>query len=502
MGKWKTEEIQVKILFAGILLVTLATLLPLFQIAHYNFRSADDYEYAKNAEQAWNETHSVFHVMGAQVSETLDYYHTWQGTYFGVWLTTTVMGIFSSGAYYIGTYLTLGGLVLAELMTFMVILVKALGADYYRAAIVSLSCICMQVLLTPAPSEAYYWLCGAMLYTFIHNLAMVLWAFWILLYHKQSRPGWRNGLLMAGMLFLTMAVAGSNYITALTMLISYVFCALYFWWRKHSYRFLMLGSGILYFVLFLVNVLAPGNAVRQASSGVQPTPALRSILLSLYEAGIYVLTNMILPCVILAVMLIPLFVQIVRPKSYRYPLPFLVTLVSFGVFAAQFTPNLYALGILGAGRVRNLYRFTYYIFIYGNELYWTGWYLRKRREKEQEPARQANGQCSLLPGWIAGGGLLLLSLSVWGGSTVTSYSAFCSLRRGEAEKYYEEQQERLAILEDTSVKEAYLKPFSCAPYVLFFTDIDTDSDNWLNKSMAHYFGKDMVAFETTNADYQ
>ena len=168
------KDTQVKVLCVGMILLLVGILIPLFWISTYNFKSMDDLSYAKNAELVWQESHSVLKVMGSQIKDTWEIYQEWQGTYFGLWFFTSMIGIFGESAYYMGTVFSLGGFVLAELFLLMVILVKGLGADKYRAAILSISCIAMQVLLTPYPVEAYFWFCGAVLYTFIHVLALFL----------------------------------------------------------------------------------------------------------------------------------------------------------------------------------------------------------------------------------------------------------------------------------------------------------------------------------------
>lgn len=71
-------------------------------------------------------------------------------------------------------------------------------------------------------------------------------------------------------------------------------------------------------------------------------------------------------------------------------------------------------------------------------------------------------------------------------------SAVRSLRYKEAQTYYEEYQERLAILEDDSIKAVYFEPYTCPPYLLFFGDITKDPDNWVNLTMSSYYDKDLV----------
>lgn len=490
--KLKKEELHVRAIFIGMVLLLFIVIAPLFVIGHYNFASVDDIGYANTAESVWEETHSVLKVFVRQLSYAWDYWHIWQGTFAAEWFVTSVMGIFSRDAYFMGNYLALGGFVLTEMLLFMVILKKVMGADTYRAGILSACVICAQVLLTPVPAEAFYWFCGAVLYTVVYNEAAVLLTLLVLLYDNPKKIPLKI-LLCAGIILLTVMVSGGTYVTLIGMLLVYLFTTLWYWYRKNPNRWFVSAGLALYMAGFLVNVLAPGNQKRLATADAADMSAIKAILLSVKAAAFYAAANTILPCVILALLFLPLFANIVKKKNYRYPFPLLVTLLSFGVFAAQFTPTIYTLGITGAGRIQNLYRWTFYIWLYGNELYWTGWFLRRANSLHFESRESgAPGKCYLLPGWLAGGVLLCLSLYIWGGDTLTTVSAVLSLRRGEAQTYYAEYQERLAVLEDNTVKDVYFEPYTYYPYLLFFGDITDDPDDWVNRAVAAYYGKDSV----------
>ena len=492
MKIWKTKEAQIKTLFIISIMVLIAVLFPLFRIAYYNFRSIDDFDYTLTSEAAWEMRHSIIDVFKEQINYARNYYYSFQGTYIGEWFTSSMIGIFSKNAYYMGTYLSLGSFVLAETTLFLLIFLKVLRTDVYRAGIVTASCLSLQILFTPVPCEAFFWFCGAVHYTFFHSLGLFLLADLIALY--DTNKVWKIVLLEFLAVLLTVAVGGCNYVTSLTFLTICILTTLWMFCRKCSKKWLYLCNTILYIMLFLLNVLAPGNQKRLNSAGAEHVSAIAAILRSLKEAASYVVTNTIFPCIILAGLFLPLFIDIVKKSKFKYPYPALITLLSFGVFAAQFTPTLYTLGILGAGRILNLYRFNFYILIYGNELYWTGWIMRRFGER-YELVQKDNSKRKfepLLPGWCLGGILLLFSLYAWGGMTVTSLSALTALRDGGAKQYFQEYQARLELLEDESIKDVVLEPFSYKPYVLYFNDITPDPGDWTNYLMANYYGKDSV----------
>lgn len=486
------EELHIKIIFVAMVLILAVVLIPLFMIGHYNFQSVDDVGYATTALNVWKETHSVFKVFAGQFSCAWDSWRTWQGTFAAGWFAASTMGLFIENAYYMGTYLALGGFVISELLLFAVIFRRILGADMYRAGIISICIICMQVLLTTVPVEAFYWFCGALTYTVVYNEAIVLFTLLIILYFYPKKL-WKRILLYVGITLLTIMVSGGTYVTLIAMLLIYFFILVWYWHQKNSHRWFIAAEMGLYIAGFLLNVLAPGNHRRLALANVAETSVIKAILLSIKEAAYYVTSNTIFPCMILALLFLPLFVDAVRKKKYRYPFPVLVTFITFGIFAAQFMPTIYTLGITGAGRIQNLYRWTFYIWLYGNELYWTGWLLRRLDWLKNEKGKESSSHRTyILPGWIAGGLIFCFSLYVWGGDTLTTLSAVNSLRHGEAQTYFEEYQERLAVLKDDSVKDVRFRPYTYYPYLLYFGDITDNPEDWVNYTVATCYGKDSV----------
>lgn len=241
------NEVHVKIIFVGVLLTLTLLLIPLFVIGHYNFPSIDDIGYGKTAEIVWDETHSVVMTCLRQISYAWDYWHTWQGTFAAEWFTTTVMGIFSRSAYYMGTYLSLGGFVLFELLLFMTILKKVLDADFFRAGIISGCIVSIQILLTPVPVEAFYWFCGSALYTVTYNETAILMTMLILLYHSHNSSGrWKRIPLYIGIILFTVLVSGGTYVTLILMLLLYLFTVIWYWYRKNPYRWFVTAGMVLY----------------------------------------------------------------------------------------------------------------------------------------------------------------------------------------------------------------------------------------------------------------
>ena len=501
----QNEKLHGRVILGVTLLALIAVLVPLFQIARYNFMSVDDYSYAMHSGQIYKETHSVWKVFAGQIAYVADYYKTWQGTYFSEWLTTSLMGIFCENAYYVGTFLCLGIFVISQVLFFLVVFRKIFKSEIWEAGSVAMSIAILQVLVTTVPVEAFYWFCGAMLYTFIYGLTFLLLTLQILFYYGEDRvtsdgTGKSGHFYLAaveiGILFFNIAVGGSNYITGLEMVLLYGFIVAWGFYRKRKLKWVNVVNAFIYVAAFLVNVLAPGNSFRQDASGTEHMGAVKAILHALLEAKDYILKSTLAPYVILGLMLLPLFIRIIRKADYRFSVPFLVSCVSFGAFAALFVACIYALGITGAGRIQNIYRWVYLLWLYGNEFYWTGWVVHRIR-LSRETAQDTGGQkgkkwCYLLPGWAVGSVVLYWALNLWFGTTLTAVSAKADLVSGAAARYHAEYEERLTVLQDPQIMDVELASFQTTPYLLFMWDMETDPKDWVNQGIAAYFGKNSV----------
>ena len=73
-------------------------------------------------------------------------------------------------------------------------------------------------------------------------------------------------------------------------------------------------------------------------------------------------------------------------------------------------------------------------------------------------------------------------------------AAIDELRSGEGREFRACADRRLTVLEDPQIRDAKLEPFPAAPWLLYYADISEDPGEWINVSMAAYYGKDSVAF--------
>lgn len=535
------RENQEKLLAIFLSLVLVAVIVPMIMVAYYNFRSLDDYSFANMSERIWLETHSVIRTLWEQVLKSIELWDTWQGIYFGDWIMLSANAFWSRDAYYMSVYITLVAMIIGELTAGFVIFVKGLGSTVWQMLLACLPCILLQILLTPSPGEGYYWMCGAVAYTTTYAVSMVVLAVLISFIRQEGDCSYRKTIIMEAVVFaLTFMMGGTNYVNAMFMLLVYVFMAIWCFYRRKKHRILMAVNTLWFLACFALNVFSPGTVARQSSQG-ESMPAVQAILRSFQEAAVYMKTWTFLPVLLVMLFMIPVFWRIVSsrgrkpdtasgPQSsnvwqgYSYKFPLLVTMISFCIFAAHFTPCLYAMWGIGPHRVQNIYRFQMFILLFGNELYWIGWIRYKWTLKKEQinsdtdnlkkdgsqkkrlmefpfqrlnlsPPRQTGGiKISLLlpAGILATGIVFFLLYQYYLGDRMPPICAALSIRSGEAQAYYDQNQERLKILEDDTIKEVYLDPLEIRPYLLYFGDISKNPHSWENEALAKYFGKDKI----------
>lgn len=497
---------QKQIFFYVSVLLLIAAIVPLFIIAHYNFTSFDDYAFSSASIDDWLQNHSLFRVLKLQLEFAKYFYYAWQGTVSMTWIGGSVISMIREEHYFLSTYITLGGFILSELVLFMLIGFKALESDIYDAGIVSCWLIIFQVLMVPYPVEAFYWACGSIMYVTGYNAAVLLYALFFLYIHRslreeraQNRTYRLKGLfLQLGIIVLSVYIAFGNYVSALFCFSSLLLLVFGVWFKKVRGRIVITVDFIIYTVIFVLNMTAPGNKIRKGASGTGDINPVKALLKSLYEAASYIICNIYPTVIIIMIMMLPFVIGLVKKRAFGSQRPFrrplVFSIITYGLYASQFVPNMYALGFIGAGRVVNLYRLSLYLFYFSNLIYWTGWGLRRIHEELPDMTSDilAPKKSYLLVFETLCIALLCFSAIFYGGTTLTTVSAIKSLSTGQAYIYRREYEERLVVLKDESVKDAVFEEFTDPPYLLFFGDIKEDPGAWENRDVASFYGKESV----------
>ena len=84
------------------------SLLPILYVGLYTHPTGDDFWYGQLVMKAWREQHSVFACLGAAFTTIKEFYYTWQGTWYSIFLFCFNPELFVKGGYKIVPILAIG----------------------------------------------------------------------------------------------------------------------------------------------------------------------------------------------------------------------------------------------------------------------------------------------------------------------------------------------------------------------------------------------------------
>lgn len=479
-------------------LLFLAGLMPVLLLGRYNYPCADDFGFSAYSHIAWVETRSVFQVLKGAWHTVAERWIGWQGTFSSIFVMALQPAIWGEGAYCLVPWIMIGAMVASTLFLLFVFFIRILHTPKSVFVSVSMIYLIFALQCMVDKTQGFFWFNGAAHYMIPHSMALFLMGVLLLLATEERRRPFR--LILA--CFLAVFTGGSNYITALLAAVLFVGALiLLLFYRKKKESALLALPFLFFLAAFALNVLAPGNAVRQETMEFRPG-IIKSILLSFYYCVEYVSETWFDWTYLLFVLaLLPFLWEAVKAvgKRFSYPCPLLVFGASYCLLSAMFTPSLFATGIAGGGRIFNIIFLDFLLLVIVNLFYTMGWLYRHGHLSDS-----ASGSCLerrntkiylcgvlLLTGFI---GILYTAANP---DYFTSASACHSLLTGEAAAYGKEGEDRTQALRMAEEDTISLERFTTHPYLLFFSDIEESPDDWKNKSMARYYQKQSISGVTS-----
>lgn len=496
--KWVRKNLTLKDLAILFTFVYCLGLLPVLLMAGYNFPSADDYTNGLRCYQAWNTTHSLWAVLKEAIGRTVFEYTQWRGCFTSSFLSALPPSIWGERWYGMTTLIVLVSLTASVIYFLFCLLNKVFKADKYKCLGIAMMVLIMlvQCLRREERTELLYWYSGAINYAFIFSLELFfLGALISIACGTGKKKTWH--MIIASVLgFL---VGGGNQMSSLNMLIiaatAILFITLFRKWKKYRILMIPIGFSIVGSVL---SYAAPGNWVRARPDNMMSP--IKAIFVSFYYCLDLSVSKWITwPVILLTAIMIPVFWNIAKKTDFKFPCPILALLYGYCITSAMFTPSLFSLGNIGAGRIQGL---AYWVFICMLTLctgYVTGW-AQKKYEKNNCPADPEDGSLSPDFCWwiLACIGFLGFSYAI----TVipvpyyyTATSAMSDIMNGNAKGYARECEMRVEAYRDGTGREVVVNQLENQPELLFFNDISDDPEDWINLGVARYYGLKSVAVQ-------
>lgn len=456
----------------------IASVLPILILGAYCRASLDDYSYGLLTYQALTRGSGFW----AAVWRTVyGYYMHWQGSFSGMALMTLTPNIFGERAYWATPMVMLFSLSLGTIRLTDTVVRMHLGGSRREAATISLAILFLSVHCVPSPRSAFFWWNGGVYYTFFYGMMLLLIERYAALAAEESPSGRLGAFLTA--LPLAVLAGGSNYASALLSLVFAACFLLRFLRRRRKGMPYALGITAVLAASFLISVLAPGNAVRQAAT-VRLSPVLAAA--ASVKQAFADLSGFYHPLAGLVFLLLaPPIWRLTKNISFRYPMPAFFSVFSFLLFATQNAPAFYALSDPGPDRLRNIVFYSYLLLILANEWYWLGWlnrFLHGRRPGTTARWVYLSAACLLAAVFIAGSGA----------KSLTGVQSAAALMDGSAAAYARERDARTALLLDGDSDSVTLPPMANRPSLLYIGDVTDNPEDWRNQALARYYGKRQV----------
>ena len=489
MKKGKECKLTFKSVAFFLTIVYIVSLIPLLWISFYNYPSADDYSIGSNCRQIWVQSHNIFAVLWGGVVRAVEDWLSWMGYFTSNFLMAVPPSTFGERCYVLTAWIILFALSFSTCYFLKMIFVKVFHADKYVSHSVSMLMLFVTVQCMVGRVEAFYWYSGAANYMLVHSMSLLFYGLLIsLLYDKGKKR--ISKLTIAS--FLGFLVGGGNQMTALNVAIV-LFVAiglgmLFKKWNEHKGLFIPI---ILFYIGFVLNVVAPGNWVR--AEGVGGMNPIKAVLVSFYYCLDYCVEEWSgWPIVIMVVALVPLFWKMVSKTEFKFSYPLIVVVFGYCLVSAMMTPPLFAVGNMEAARLQAVTFAMYLLVLTLCEGYVVGWVQKKMQKEKPETV----GKFSVNETWcllscllffVAAAGLTIIPEPHY----FTASSAIASLTDGSAKEYGDALKERM-VLYNSGQKDIEVQPLSAQPTLLYFSDIKEDAGDWENRGLCRYYGIDSV----------
>ena len=437
------------------------SLVPVLMVSIYAYPQADDWDYSHRVHLAWIHTHSLAAVARAVRETVCQSYEEWQGTFSSIALMSLQPGAFGERCYMLVPFLLIGLLTGGTLFFFRQLCRRVKGSSWLSVSMLVLLVTVQRMVSRPT---AFFWYNGAVHYMAMYSFGLFLAGCLIgCICSRKALPYQIAACLLA------ILPGGGNLVTALSGAIGFAALLLLLVLSgRRKKAVLILPPALCYYAAFAVNVLAPGNRMRQDVVGEQSNPVL-SILRSFYYGiqfpGVRWMDWVIL---LLILTLIPVSWKMARQVSFRFPCPLLAAGFSYCFLSAMFTPPDYAAHTVDMARVQNVIFSADVLLTALNVMYMTGWCeknLKLSFRIDEKMKRIYYGS--------------ILFCAIWGTALFavpspeyfTTTLAIRELADGSAKKCGQTAETNIEILKGPE-KEVELLPWPGESQLLFSTDID------------------------------
>lgn len=466
----------------GVILLCILAILPLLMLAKYNRPSADDYDYAMWTSRAVWAGKGPIGIIAAAIETSRVFYNVWQGLYTAAFFLALQPGIYGETWYFLTTYILIAFIALFVFAAIHILNKEFLHKSALYSATVTMVIVTIICLWMPDVTQGLYWYDGAMNY--------LPWMFGDYLNLTLVYIAYRRGNTKKAIPYLVIStllsflLSGVDHVTSFANIL-YLLVMVALSVRKKFY------VGVIPFISacvgFVIMLIAPGTAVRAAT--MSGAPVLHTMIETLWHVREILGEWINIEWTVILILATPLAITIADKVKIRVRFwhVLLCGVVCFTVLCGMFCVPYLPSWTFGAGRVTNVIWVAFIahsVFMHCTIIAWLNssgvisseHYLRAKNV-------EVTKWCVIAVSVVA-----LLFMCVDG---VNSNSAAASLemKKGVAQAYAAEMDERIALYNDDSLDEVILAPLKNTESLLFFSDAGDDPEAWPSTSISRYYGK-------------
>ena len=473
-----------------VLILFIASFIPIFIMSFYSVASADDYNFAIITHQAWEESHSILAVLKASFESIVYFYMNWQGFFSANFLPSLNPFVFNEGLYFITTFISVLSFNLGFFYLAKQVLNRYFQADGYDIILVVCPILLLFYQTMPSAAEWLFWFDAGQSMVFY---GLIFWLVGILV--KCSHINKANFWNIALSSVIAIALAGTSGASTfvLVFMVFKIIHDLFLNKKAKSVIFLDFTIFALTIVGFIICLIAPGNSVRETDA--VGMPFIKAIIMSFFYSFTFMESN-ITAVLALMLALTPLAIMLAKKSKFTFKYPLLVLAVSYCIYASRFFSTLYSMSSIGSPRQRNGYFICEIVLFAINLFYFWGWVYKKAAKHSRTKSIFADfgkifkRYSALFAIFVLA--LVGLGLIQFGVKETTSLSCTISILSGEAQQYKQEMDNRLEVYLDDSVADVEFEPLTSIPYVFMEDSVTNDPTNWKNTAIAKYYNKKSV----------
>lgn len=477
-----------------ILLIILGvSLIPIVLIAFYSFPAFDDFNHSVETFKVIKNNGSFLELLKVAIDWTKSVYISWQGTYTAIFLSALQPGVFGIEYYFLGPIILIGSLIFANYYSCCVIFKSFLKSNSSSWIIIATIISFLQIQTLPSAQEGFFWWAGGIMHTFFFSLLLVQVALAIKLLLNKKKSIVRI-ILLAIIIILS---GGGSYETALasfTIFLTMLFFFLIYDRKNRGNIYLLAFNSMIALIFLLINVLAPGNAVRATQSGIHVS-AIVAILESFVYAGVHIFEYVSLGTLTLTLTIFYCIYPIMQKSDFKKVNPLLFGIISFCTYATFFTPAIYGENYVASLRYLNVLYFAFYWLLISNIVVFLNYY-----KTSSIFERFYNIIFDILDGKVIKQSIIIIfllcsSILRFSYLDATSSSATVDLILGNAQNFKAINEKRMEILLNETLKRVEIPQYKNNVRI-FYIDYLTDKPNeGMNKIYEKYFEKEEVVAE-------